>query len=123
MNQTMKVVTLTLLTLGLVFGGGAFALFSMLLPDKFDQDRWNNHPEERVDMVDNLLEEVTLKGKTKLEITTLLGKQNPKAYFKEPTNLVYYLGDERGIFSIDSEWLIIWFSDKGIVDHYEVTTD
>ncbi|MEW4282408.1 hypothetical protein [Priestia koreensis] len=100
MNQTMKVVTLTLLTLGLVFGGGAFALFSMLLPDKFDQDRWNNHPEERVDMVDNLLEEVTLKGKTKLEITTLLGKQNPKAYFKEPTNLVYYLGDERGIFSI-----------------------
>ncbi|UNL86825.1 hypothetical protein [Priestia koreensis] len=123
MNQTMKVVTLTLLTLGLVFGGGAFVLFSMLLPDKFDQDRWNNHPEERVDMVDNLLEEVTLKGKTKSEITTLLGKQDPKAYFKKPTNLVYYLGDERGIFSIDSEWLIISFSDKGIVDHYEVTTD
>ncbi|WP_280528568.1 hypothetical protein [Tissierella praeacuta] len=35
-------------------------------------------------------------------------------------NFVYYLGDERGLISIASEWLIVKFSD-GIVNKIQIT--
>ncbi|WLR55434.1 hypothetical protein LC048_24780 [Mesobacillus subterraneus] len=123
MKKTIKVITLTLLSLGLLIGGVICILFLIFSPDKFNQDRWLKKPEERVDMVDSLLSEVNLKGKTKAEIIELLGEQEKDVYFKEPNNLVYYLGAERGFISIDSEWLVIWFDDKGKMTNYEVKTD
>ncbi|MDP1417231.1 hypothetical protein Q8G35_02285 [Peribacillus simplex] len=44
----------------------------------------------------------------------LLG--SPTEYFKENDHVVYFLGAERGIIRIDSEWLVILFdgSDKAV---------
>ena len=36
--------------------------------------------------------------------------------------MVYYLGDERGFISIDSEWLIIHFVDD-VVNEYDIVID
>lgn len=114
---------LTLLTIGLLIGGAIYILFLLLAAEKFDQERWISKPTERVEMVDNLFSEVGLNRMSKAEIASLLGEQEEEVYFKEQNNLVYYLGDERGLFSIDSEWLVIWFDNKNKVMDYEIKID
>lgn len=46
----------------------------------------------------------------------LLGDETNTDYFKEVNNIVYYLGDERGFISIDSEWLVIMFDNDVVVE-------
>ncbi|MBT2636663.1 hypothetical protein [Bacillus sp. ISL-39] len=123
MKQSIKVIAFTFGTLLLIVGGIIHVLFLLFSPDEFNQEKWINKPAERVGMVDSMLSEVELKGKTKSEIIKLLGEEDERAYFKEPNNIVYYLGDERGFMSIDSEWLVIWFDDKDRVTDYEIKTD
>jgi len=45
-----------------------------------------------------------------------LGNETENAYFKEANNFVYYVGDERGLASIDSEWPVIKFNNNVIID-------
>ena len=78
---------------------------------------------ERVYMVDDLITTYDLKGKTKSEVMTLLGPPTDTEYFKNDKNIVYYLGNERGIISIDSEWLVIDFDNRDKVKDYVVRTD
>ncbi len=89
----------------------------------FSTERWLNKPEERVYMVDDLLEHYKLNGMTSEEVDKLLGNPTQTEYFKEENNIVYYLGDERGLISIDSEWLILFFNDKNEVIKYSLKTD
>lgn len=89
----------------------------------FTVEKWIKSPEERVYMVDNLLSDYELRGKTKEEVSKLLGKPTPNAYYKEHSNIVYRLGIERGFIRIDSEWLVIWFNSSGKVAKYEVLKD
>ncbi|WP_413021327.1 hypothetical protein [Peribacillus frigoritolerans] len=90
---------------------------------RFTTERWLNDIEGRVYLVDDLINEHELIGITKDEVFTLLGSPTETEYFKEEDHVVYYLGDERGIIRIDSEWLVIWFdgSDKAMM--YELRTD
>ena len=90
---------------------------------RFNTDRWLNDESSRVHMVDNLLEKYDFTEMPKNEVTKLLGTATPTHYFKEKGNIVYYLGDERGIISIDSEWLIFEFDENEKVRSYEVKTD
>lgn len=48
----------------------------------------------------------------------ILGPDTENAYFKEIDNMVYYLGPERGLISIDSEWLVIEFDNNTVVDYH-----
>ncbi|SFA99914.1 MULTISPECIES: hypothetical protein [unclassified Bacillus (in: firmicutes)] len=123
MKKAIKVIALTLGSLAIIIGGIIYVLFLLLTPNQFNQEKWLNKPAERVNMVDSMLSEVRLRGKSKTEIIKLLGEEEEKVYFKELNNLVYYLGDERGFMSIDSEWLVIWFDDKDKVTDYEIKTD
>jgi outer membrane protein assembly factor BamE (lipoprotein component of BamABCDE complex) len=49
-----------------------------------------------------------LLGKTRSEIETMLGAPTQTDKFRD-YDLVYWLGDERGYMSIDSEWLAMRF--------------
>lgn len=89
----------------------------------FTTEKWMNHLSERVYIVDDLINTYELVGKTKSDVVALLGPPTETEYFKSDTNVVYYLGDERGIISIDSEWLVIDFDDNQIVKAYDVRTD
>lgn len=88
----------------------------------FSKDRWVKYPRERVKMIDNMLKKYNLVGQSKEQIIEFLGEETQNAYFKEENNLVYYLGDERGVISIDSEWLILRLTNN-IVTEVEITTD
>ena len=89
----------------------------------FTVEKWMKSPEKRVYMVDDLLTKYKLTGKSKNEVEMLLGKATQDAYFKEYDNIVYHLGFERGLISIDSEWLVISFNGSGKVGKVKVITD
>ena len=89
----------------------------------FSTSKWENNPEERTKIVDDLLSDHELIGMQESDIIELLGENNNDyGYFNKPDRYVYYLGPERGLISIDSEWLILDFADGVVVD-YDITTD
>ena len=89
----------------------------------FTAEKWLNGDTEKVYMVDDLLNDYDIKEMTKDEVISLLGTPTTTEYFKVDNNIVYYLGNERGLISIDSEWLVIDFDESEKVSKYEIITD
>jgi hypothetical protein len=78
---------------------------------KFDATAWKESLSERGSrsrqkMVDDLLASRQLLGLKRTEVTALLGTPPPTDYFRE-YDFVYWLGPERGLIGIDSEWLVV----------------
>lgn len=116
-NYTIFVIFLAFL-LAIIVG-----FFVYRYQHTFRPDRWLNEPSERTDMIDNLLQNYEIVGLTESEVLSLLGpNDNAQGAFNADNRYVYYLGPERGLFSIDSEWLLIDFV-NGIVSDYSLTTD
>lgn len=90
---------------------------------KFNQDRWLHAEEKRVHMVDDLMRKYKLAGKSNEEITKLLGTPTETRNGEEGVITSYYLGDERGFISIDSEQLVLQFDRDGKVMEYKVHRD
>lgn len=89
----------------------------------FTTEKWLSDPENRTRIVDDLLEDYDLIGMTETEVQELLGSHdNDSGYFQQESRLVYWMGPERGLMSIDSEWLILDCPD-GIVTAWQITTD
>lgn len=86
---------------------------------KFESSVWKEAKEKngaiRVWMVDDLLSRHTLVGKTREEITAMLGAPTKTDAFSG-FDAIYWLGPERGFISIDSEWLGIRFKDDVAVE-------
>ena len=76
----------------------------------------------RQKMADRLIARHTLQSKTRVEVVDLLGEPDSSGYFRE-WDLVYWLGDERGFISIDSEWLVLRLGFDGRVAEYRLVTD
>ena len=91
-----------------------FFLCRNVVIHRFSTERWKRLPEKRVEMVDNLLEKYELVGMTHEEVMALLGKDTNTQYFKTESNIVYYLGPERGLIRIDSEWLVLDFQEDRV---------
>ncbi len=90
---------------------------------KFNQDQWLHAEEKRVHMVDDLLQKYKLTGKSNEEITKLLGAPTETRNEEDGVSTVYYLGNERGFISIDSEQLVLQFDRDGKVVEYKVHND
>ena len=94
----------------------------------FDAALWresltkNDDDPIRLRMVNDLLRRHRLIGLSRDELVTLLGNPPPSGYFRE-FEIVYWLGPESGLFSIDSEWLIIHLGDDNRVAEAYVTKD
>ncbi len=73
-------------------------------------------------MVDDLLRKTTLVGMSRDEIVEVLGVPPATMYFKD-YDLVYWLGPERSLMSIDSEWLVIRLDGRSKVSEATVVTD
>ena len=86
----------------------------------FTPEKWRDDPDNRVRMVDDLLDRYDLVGMSENEIHFLLGKPTDTSYFKRENRLVYYMGFEE--YNIDASWLLVDFVD-GAVSEYMVTTD
>lgn len=76
----------------------------------------------RLRMIDDLLKKKPLVNMSRAEIVLLLGTPPKTGYFHE-YEFVYWLGPERGFFSIDSEWLAIRFNSEDRVSDARVVSD
>lgn len=66
----------------------------------------------RIRMVDDLLDRHDLRGMTRAEVTALLGEPDDAALGQgDPLfhgwDMAYYLGPERGLLALDSEFLVL----------------
>ena len=90
---------------------------------QFTQERWEEAPEQRIQIVGSLFAKYELQGQSQGDILSLLGEDDSdRGYFTAPDRMVYYLGDEPGLLGIDSAWLILSL-EKNIVTMYSITTD
>ena len=90
----------------------------------FDSAEWKAGQENdiRIRMVDSLLRNYELRGKTRAEILALLGEPDNTGYFRE-YDLVYRLGAERGFISIDSEWLVFRLDTNDTIKECKIARD
>src|SRR5690606_10909744 len=117
LNKIRKIKTwqviLFILIIGIVFLGVKY-----INEHTYSTDRWIKYPDDRVKMVNDLFRKHTLASHSKDQVVELLGPDTENAYFKKIDNMVYYLGPERGLISIDSEWLVIEFDNNTVVDYH-----
>lgn len=72
----------------------------------FDKQEWETNIEERYKMSEDIMESKILIGKTKEEITELLGKD---FYSYNQNHIGYGIGFVPGLFSMDPDVLDIYF--------------
>lgn len=95
----------------------------------FDAGIWRQNPANadvmwppRLCMVDDLLKKHDLHGWKRSKVEKLLGHPDLTEWEKEG-QMVYRLGPERGLFRIDSEWLVITLDGKERVTTYVLARD
>jgi len=76
----------------------------------------------RLSMIDDLLDRYPLVGLGKDSIESLLGPRDSTGYFRD-WDYVYWLGPERGLVRIDSEWLVLRFGVDGRVRERWIVRD
>jgi len=79
----------------------------------FDASGWKSRTRDgdimwptRLRMVDDLMRRRLLDGQSRDRVEALLGPPDLTDKFGD-WDLVYHLGPERGLFRIDSEWLVV----------------
>jgi hypothetical protein len=96
---------------------------------KFESAGWSSESRDqtslwptRLRMIDDLVASKRLDGLQRGDVTALLGPADKTDYFTD-WDLVYWLGPERGLIRIDSEWLVLRFDESGRVAEYRVARD
>tara|TARA_R110002072_G_C7729652_1_gene515643 strand:- start:310 stop:699 length:390 start_codon:yes stop_codon:yes gene_type:complete len=119
---TLVVLLLSPFAVGMLSYGSPLEYFRRR---PFDSEVWRVPPgwkEDRLRMVDDLLDKKLLVGMTRPEVDALLGPETETSKFNS-WDLVYWLGMERGILAIDSEWLVVRFDTKGKVSDFKIVRD
>ena len=126
MDEIRRIKRINYLTLGMVAVLVIGCLIGVLLireRHSYSTEKWLSDPGNRTRIVNDLLVDYALIGMTEPEVLELLGSHdNDSGYFQQEGRLVYWMGPERGLMSIDSEWLILDCPD-GIVTAWQITTD
>ncbi len=127
--------SISLLLFAIVFGtlqviAGDLPVGSRVMA--FDAAAWKNKSSAtyaerditpRQKMLGDIVENV-LPGRTRLEIESRLGPSEETTYFQSTgRDMIYMTGPERGLLSIDSEWLLIWLDEGGQFERYDVVQD
>lgn len=98
--------------------------YSHIPSRNFTTQEWIAKEDKRVEIIDDLVKRKLIDGKSKAEVLTILGEPLKDCeYFRSSKyDMIYCLGPERGLISIDNEWLLIWF-EHGTVKKYDVWRD
>lgn len=114
---------ITALTFAVLFLTVIAAIAGRSVTHSFTTKKWVNSPETRTRIVDDLLADYKLVGMTEAQVEDLLGTDyNQHGYFEQENRFVYYMGPERGLISIDSEWLVLDF-ENGVVAECAIQRD
>jgi len=86
-----------------------------LFEERFDKDRWRSEPLTRYKMVNGIINQDLLIGKTKDEVIVLLGKPN-SSIFEEKDLFFYRLGKQPSFFEAKREQLLIVFKHQEVIE-------
>jgi hypothetical protein len=130
-------ITVAIIALPAVLYVGATAYF-VLVPSaedyahrtEFDPNAWRSKSLDgdplwptRLRMANDLIAGKSLDGLARREVESLLGPGDRTGKWRD-WYLVYHLGPERrGLFRIDSEWLVIRFAPSDRVVEYRIVVD
>ncbi|RNC87799.1 MAG: hypothetical protein ED556_01005 [Winogradskyella sp.] len=89
-------------------------LLMQFFEERFNQEIWHTAPEERYKMLDDILENKFLIGKTKQDVISILGEPD-KTLISEGDYFVYELGDPPSFFDSDPQYLLITFENDTVV--------
>ena len=133
--KAIRAALLACLTLVVLAIGGFWAFLRHVDPmarcrghRRFSQTQWSDSTlaygplAVRGCMVDDLLARQRLRGATRREVVAMLGEPPETPYFRD-YDLVYWLGPERSLMSIDSEWLVFRLDATGRVAEHRLVTD
>ena len=76
----------------------------------------------RIRMIDDLLERHDLGTMDREAVVSLLGEPDETPYFRN-WDMVYWLGPQRGLIRIDSEWLVLRLDERQQVVEHRIVTD
>ncbi len=102
----------------------ALLLFGCSSSGTFDSERWKGadlSTRDRVEMVDALLSQHSLKGMSRSAVVELLGEPTPTDKW-EDWDMIYVLGPT-DYMPIDHEWLVIKLDEAGHVSDFKKTED
>ena len=131
--QIVKWVTLVgvVATVALV-ASFAWLFFGTSIQERFDRQQFNmtawQDPKQideenvRIRMVDDLLKRHNFQGMTREQVTAVIGEPDQTGHYRD-WELVYWLGPERSMVSIDSEWLVFRLDGKKRVTDYKIMRD
>ena len=95
----------------------------------FDSGRWRTRALDgdarwptRLRMADDLVASGRLSGASRAEVERLLGPPDNTTYFSH-WSMVYWLGPERGMMPVDSEWLVLRIGAQGTVTECRIARD
>ena len=133
-----KILSRTLVAVFCLIFVTAWAFFRFVLGEgpmarcaghqQFDRIAWSDSAQAfgplavRGCMVDELMANHDFRGRHRASIVGLLGEPPSTKYFKE-YDLVYWLGPERSLMSIDSEWLVMRLDSSSRVTEVRILTD
>ena len=95
---------------------------------EFDAELWRDSAQAyganpiRIRMVDDLLLRHDFLDWRREQVVSLLGEPPETGYFSQ-YDLVYWMGPERGLIRLDSEWLVFRLNEHGRVGEYRVVRD
>lgn len=115
-NMTALIVIGALIALVLALG------IHQYITHSFTTEKWLAAPENRGKLVNDLLKDHPLIGTDTDAVFALLGEEMPVPHESGKTFYYYYLGPERGLISIDSEWMALTVED-GLVTDIQFVTD
>jgi hypothetical protein len=97
--------------------------------EPFDSTGWKSRSRDgdvmwptRLRMIDDLMRRRLLDGQSRDRVEVLLGPPDPTDKFSN-WDMVYHLGPERGLFRIDSEWLVLRLNSSGNVTETRLVWD
>ena len=109
-----------------IFAGVIVAWLRWPVGRAFDARVWQDEKQVqqgvRLAMADRIVARRMLLGKSRAQVTAMLGEPPETVYFPD-WDLVYWLGPERAFISIDSEWLVVRFDSNERVSEYRIVHD
>jgi len=137
MAKPKRLLLFSLLFVGLVVtaitGTGAWFLLGDSIRERWNRERFDSAAWQsesgrsstnavRIRMVDDLLSRHNFRGMTREQTVAIVGEPDMTEYFRD-WDMVYWLGPERGLLSIDSEWLVFRLDGQKKVTDYKIVRD
>jgi hypothetical protein len=110
------VVSGSFLSIMFFVGSFLFVSFGFVSSAEFDQEVWKADQDKRYAMVESLVNDVGLKGRTRNEVHQMLGSPMPENQSSEvKSDECYSLGLAKVGLVPEVAWLYLWYKDDKVV--------